>query len=56
MSAAKASEMTGQAISAMGVWNVIQALGEKVCEEEAALTEAYKKGLIHGEKKQRKAA
>ena len=48
--AAKASEMTGQAISAMGVWNVIQALGEKVCEEEAALTEAYKKGLIHGEK------
>lgn len=48
--AAKASEMTGQAISAMGVWNVIQALGEKVCEEEAVLTEAYKKGLVHGEK------
>ena len=48
--AAKASEMTGQTVSAMGVWNVIQALGEKVCEEEAALTEAYKKGLIHGEK------
>ena len=48
--AAKASEMTGQAISAMGVWNIIQALGEKVCEEEAALTEAYKKGLVHGGK------
>lgn len=26
--------MTGQTISAMGVWNVIQALGEQVCEEE----------------------
>lgn len=32
--AAKVSEMTGQSISAMGVWNVIQALGEKVCKEE----------------------
>ena len=31
---AKVSEMTGQTISAMGVWNVIQALGEKICEEE----------------------
>ena len=48
--AAKASEMTGQTVSAMGVWNVIQALGEKVCEEEEALTEAYKKGQVHGEK------
>ena len=28
--AAKVSEMTGQTISAMGVWNVIQALGGKV--------------------------
>ncbi len=27
-------EMTGQTISAMGVWNVIQALGEKVYNEE----------------------
>lgn len=27
--AAKVSEMTGQTISAMGVWNVIQALGGK---------------------------
>ena len=25
----RSSEMTGQTISAMGVWNVIQALGEK---------------------------
>lgn len=48
--AAKVSEMTGQTISAMGVWNVIQALGEKVCEEEAELVEEHKKGHIQGEK------
>lgn len=48
--AAKVSEMTGQAISAMGVWNVIQALGEKVCEEEAELVEEHKKGHILGKK------
>lgn len=33
--AAQASEMTGQTISAMGVWNIIRALVEKVCEKEA---------------------
>ena len=49
--AMQVSEMTGQAISAMGVWNVIQALGEKVCEEEAELTEEYKKGHLKGEKR-----
>ena len=49
--AAKVSEMTGQTISAMGVWNVIQALGEQVCEEEKELAEEYKKGHIKGEKK-----
>lgn len=48
--AAKVSEMTGQTISAMGVWNVIQALGEKVCEEETQLVEEYKKGRLHGKK------
>lgn len=48
--AAKVSEMTGQSISAMGVWNVVQALGEKVCEEEKALVELHKKGRLHGEK------
>lgn len=48
--AAQVSGMTGQTISTMGVWNVIQALGEKVCEEEAALTEEYKKGRVKGEK------
>lgn len=46
--AAKASEMTGQAISAMGVWNVIQKLGEKVCEDEKQLVEEHKKGHVHG--------
>lgn len=48
--AKKVSGMTGQTISAMGVWNVIQALGEKVCEEEAQLVEEHKKGHIRGEK------
>lgn len=48
--AAKVSEMTGQSISAMGVWNVIQTLGEKVCEEEKALVESHKEGHVHGEK------
>lgn len=48
--ASQVSKMTGQTISAMGVWNVIQALGEKVCEEEAELTEEHKKGHIKGKK------
>ena len=43
--ARQVSEMTGQTISAMGVWNVIQALGEKVCEDEAELTEACRRTL-----------
>lgn len=33
-SAAQVSKATGQTISAMGVWNFIQALGEKACEGE----------------------
>ena len=48
--AQKVSDMTGQTISAMGVWNVIQALGEKVCEEEKELVEAHKAGKITGQK------
>lgn len=44
------SETTGQYLSAMGVWNVVQALGEKICEEERQLTEQYWKGNIHGNK------
>lgn len=45
---AKVTEMTGQSISAMGVWNVIQALGDKVVEEEKELVEAHKNGQIKG--------
>lgn len=48
--ASQVSELTGQTISPMGVWNVIQALGEKVCEEEKELAEAHKKGHLRGEK------
>lgn len=48
--ALEVSEMTGQTISAMGVWNVIQTLGEKVCEEEAELTEEYKRGHVKGKR------
>lgn len=48
--AAKVSEMTGQHISPMGVWKVIQALGEQVCEEEKEITRAHKEGHICGEK------
>lgn len=48
--AEKITEMTGQSISTMGVWNVIQALGEKVCEDEHKLVEAYKAGQIKGDK------
>ena len=48
--ASKVSEMTGQHISAMGVWKVIQALGEQVCEEEQELVAAHKAGVIKGSK------
>ena len=48
--AAKVSGMTSQSISAMGVWNVIQALGEKVCKEGAGLVAEHKKSHIQGEK------
>lgn len=40
------SEMTGQTISAMGVWNDIQALGKKVCEEERELVKEHKAGHV----------
>ena len=48
--ARKITGMTGQSISAMGVWNVIQSLGDKVCEEEKELVKAHKSGLIKGDK------
>lgn len=51
--ASQVSKMTGQTIRAMGVWNVIQALGEKVCGEEVKLTEEYKKGNVKGKKEVR---
>ena len=44
------TEKTGQRISAMGVWNVVQSLGEKVCEEERALVKAHKSGNVCGDK------
>lgn len=34
----------------MEVWNVIQALGGKVCENETELTEKHKKEQLKGEK------
>lgn len=43
------SETTGQNISAMGVWNAVQKIGEKVCHEEELLVEKYKKGQLCGE-------
>ena len=48
--AEKASRMTGQSISAMGVWNVIQALGAKVSEEEKELVKAHKEGQVKGKR------
>lgn len=48
--AEKITEMTGQSISAMGVWNVIQTLGDKVCEDEHKLVEAHKAGKVKGDK------
>lgn len=48
--AAKISGMTGQRISAMGVWNVIQSLGKKVCNEEKELVEENCAGRLRGGK------
>lgn len=46
--AAKVTAMTGQSISPMGIWKTIQALGEKVCEEERELVAAHKAGKVQG--------
>ena len=48
--AEKITEMTGQSISAMGVWNVIQTLGDKVCDDEHKLVKAHKAGRVKGDK------
>ena len=44
------SSSTGQTISPMGVWNVIQALGDEVCEDEKNLVKAHKAGRVKGER------
>ena len=46
--AAKITEMTGQAISAMGVWNVIQSLGKKLGNDEETLVREHKAGHLNG--------
>ena len=45
------SRTTGQSISPMGVWNVIQSLGEAVCDDENKLVEEHKAGYIKGKEK-----
>lgn len=45
--AAQLSRTTGQTISPMGVWNVIQALGESVQEDEKALVRKNKAGELN---------
>lgn len=47
------SELTGQNISHGGVWNVVQALGNKLKEEENKQIEAAKSGQMYGEKEVR---
>ena len=44
------SETTGQSISAMGVWNVIQDLGGNLAKEEKKLVAKHDKGAISGGK------
>lgn len=44
------TELSGQSISHGGVWNVVQALGQKAREEEAELSKAAEKNQLCGEK------
>jgi len=44
------TELSGQSISHGGVWNVVQALGKKVKEDEAELAKAAEKNQLCGEK------
>lgn len=44
------TEMTGQSISPMGVWKVIQELGSRLCAEEKNLVEANRRGELSGGK------
>ncbi len=42
------SERTGQSISAMGVWNLVQSYGEKACERDRQLVTANKENRLDG--------
>lgn len=44
------TELTGQSISHGGIWNVVQALGQKVKEDESKLAKAAKKNQLCGKK------
>ena len=44
------SEMTNQSISHQGVWNVVQAVGEKQAEAEKRLVEANERNELSGER------
>ncbi|HPA55074.1 MAG TPA: ISLre2 family transposase [Bacillota bacterium] len=44
------TELSGQSISHGGVWNVVQALGQKVKESETELAKAAEKNQLCGEK------
>ena len=44
------SDTTGQSISAMGVWNIIQAIGEQVIEDEKNLVKKSHRGLLKGKR------
>lgn len=43
------SRMTGQSISHGGAWNLVQVLGEKICQEEETLVSNMKKDDLKGE-------
>jgi hypothetical protein len=42
------SRMTGQSISHGGAWNLVQALGEKICQEEEALVSDMGNDVLKG--------
>jgi len=48
--AKEVSGTSGQYISAMGVWNVVQSLGGRIHEEEKELADRHKKKGLHGKR------
>jgi len=44
------SELTNQTISHQGVWNVVQAVGEKQAEAEKRMVEAFESDKLSGKK------